>query len=215
MGVPAGSFQRPIYGVVKIVPVAGTIRRVAYAAVPAVPAGAHVAIRVEQVPVMVDRQPFVCRVSAVCVPVPPAARGLDPADPGLLRLPGAHELGRVGVQLLDARCAAAPVRELEVGLVHDGLPVASPFQAQGCADGSGPAEEVAGFVVGTGAVVAVDVESRAPLVVGAVAAAGGIGDDIARLGAALGVQGVLLCYGAQGFAYGDLKALAAAFCHEL
>ena len=69
-GVPAGTLQGTVQSIVQEIPVAGTVSRIAYAAVPAVPAGAHIPIRIEQVPVMIDHAPLVRRITAVRPPVP-------------------------------------------------------------------------------------------------------------------------------------------------
>ena len=58
-GVPAGPLQRTVQRIVQEIPVAGTVSRVAHAAIPAVPASAHIPIRIEQVPVMIDHAPLV------------------------------------------------------------------------------------------------------------------------------------------------------------
>jgi len=149
---------------------------------------------------MVDDAPLIRRVGAVGAAVPPAVGGADPAGTLLRRAPGAHELRRGRVQFFDPDGAAAPIRELKVGFVHNGLPVAAPFQAQAHADRPNALKKPTGFIIGALAIVTENVKCYAPLMVGTVAAAGGVRDDGAGLDAALGVEGVLLCHGAQGFA---------------
>ena len=199
-GVPAGPLQRTVQRIIQEIPVAGTISRIAHTAIPTVPASAHIPIRIEQVPVMIDHAPLVRGVAAVWPPVPIT----DPsADPAHRRRPRPHERlrGAVGLDQLSGR--AAPVRQVQMGLVHNTGPISAPGQAQGLGNGRGPFEEtgvvvvavVAGFAVAVHVHHQKKVKGDTPLVLGAVGCSPGIGYDLTGLGAALGIECFLLFYG--------------------
>ena len=184
--MPAGALQRPIRGRVEIVPVTRAVLRVAHAAIPAVPAGAGIAVAVEQIPVVIDDVPGIGRISPIRPAVPPAVAVLNPSGP-FLHSPGLHERLRIGVYLFNPGRAAPPVRKLEMRHVHDGFPVPAPFQAQGHADDPDPLEETVRLIIGASAVIPENVECSAPLMVRTVADSGCIGHNTAWLGASLGI----------------------------
>ena len=196
-GVPAGTLQGTVQSIVQEIPVAGAVSRIAYAAVPAVPAGAHIPIRIEQVPVMIDHAPLVRRITAVWPPVPMTDPGTDPARG---RRPGPHERLRAAVGLDQLCGCAAPVRQVQMGLVHQAGPIAAPGQAQGLGNSCSAAEEasaiiiavVAGLAVAVHVYHQVEVKGNTPLVLRSVGCAPGIGYDLAGLGTALGIECFLL-----------------------
>lgn len=152
--MPAGALQGAARRVVQEIPIARSIIRVAHMAIPSVPAGHHVAVTVEEVPMMVDDTPLVRRVCAIGALIPVADPGADPARGGR---PRAHEClrGAVGLDQLGGR--AAPVRQVQVGLVHEAGPVTAPGEAQGLGNGRCPAEEACAVVVAVVAGLAVAV----------------------------------------------------------
>lgn len=202
-GVPTGAFQGAARCVVQEIPIARSIIRVAHMAIPSVPAGHHVAVKVEEVPMMVDDTPLVRRVSAIGALIPVTDPG---ADPSRRRCPSPHECLRGAVGLDQLGGCAAPVRQVQVRLIHDAGPVSAPGETQGLGNGRGPTEEASAVVVAVvaGLAVAVNVHEQeiikgdAPLVLGAVGCAAGVGHDLAGFGAALGIEGFLLLDGPQG-----------------
>ena len=212
--MPAGALHRPIRCRVEIVPVAGAVLRVAYAAIPAVPAGAGIPIPVKQIPVMIDDIPGIGRIGPILPAVPPAVVILNPSY-AFFRGPGFHERLRIGVYLFNPGRAASPVRKLEMRFVHNGLPVPAPFQAQGRADGSHTGKEIPGIVIGPSAVIPENVECSASLMVRTVTASGRIGHNTARLSASLGIQGVLLRHGPQRLTDFYHQSLFSALLHQL
>ena len=149
---------------------------------------------------MIDHAPLVRGITAVRPPVPIADPGADPAH---RRRPRPHERLRAAVGL-DQLCGrAAPVRQVQMGLVHQAGPISAPGQAQGLSNGRSPSEEASAVVVAVVAGLAVavhvhhqkKVKGNAPLVLGTVGCAPGIGHNLTGLGAALGIECFLLFYG--------------------
>ena len=123
--MPAGTFQWSACGGVEVIPIAGTVFRVAHATIPAMPAGTGISVFIKKVPMMVNSMPCVGWITAVRPTVPPAVIVLYSAST-FFRNPGFHEHLRSGVYLFDSTGGTSPVRQLEMGIIHNGFPVPAP-----------------------------------------------------------------------------------------
>ena len=78
--------------------------------------------------------------------------------------PRGDELFRRAILLPELCRGTAPVRKIQVWLVHDTFPIPSPAESQLLTDGPNLPEEIAGLIVCSVPVVPEEVKRNAPLV---------------------------------------------------
>ena len=74
--VPACALQRPIHRIVEEIPVARILRPDDAASVPPLPAGQHVSVFPKQIPMVVNQQPFINCIGAVCLYIAVSAQSI-------------------------------------------------------------------------------------------------------------------------------------------